>query len=274
MFQIDIIPVVFLILSIIIVFISARSYTRIGKTPLILPGFAFFIISIYQAAVLAGIRECDPFLLIVKLTAYILLAVSIILILNWGIYQNCVMESQKKAREQIEEKVRERTSNLIRVNASLQEVTNEYYEIEKSLNSLDKELLLVRDELERRKVDYNSLYEKFLSIFEETPDPIIIINSDGSIININKSSERVFGLSNDGVTVDAISTTPLSPLTDPIGEWAEKIISDGLVYKEEIAFQNKSGFMFIAEVLFSRIIILTQPCILIQIHDINEDSPG
>lgn len=134
-------------------------------------------------------------------------------------------------------------------------------------------ILLVLTDITERKSFERALKEneiKFVSIFKETPDPIIIINSQNRIINVNMGFEKVFGQSHREIIGKKIEETALSLLSTLIIPPDQGDNLDIHVVRKEITFKNNVGSPFIAEVALSHITIQNEPCILIQIHDIDQ----
>jgi len=112
--------------------------------------------------------------------------------------------------------------------------------------------------------------EKFIAIFNQTPDPLIILDPDEKIIEVNHSFEDVFGQDEEQVTSRTLHE--LRIISDEQGEERIKdlIQSGEVVHQQEITFIDRDDTVFIAEVAISRIILHGQTCSLIQIHNIND----
>jgi len=128
-----------------------------------------------------------------------------------------------------------------------------------------------RDITQRRLIQ-QALIEnekKFVAIFAFTPDPIIILNNDLRIIEVNQGFEQVFGFFARSVEGrDLLKSGIIHP--DDIPKMFEETDSLLAVRRRELTFIAKTAMPFVAEVAISRILIQTEPCILIQIHDIDE----
>ena len=110
---------------------------------------------------------------------------------------------------------------------------------------------------------------KFISIFNQTPDPVFIIDRFGKILEINHGFHAMFGLGDAMVLGKQLNEMPvLSPIADrdiltiPSGK-------EGEVFRKEMILTNGMNKPIIAEVAWSGIYIHGQPCQLIQIHDIS-----
>lgn len=112
--------------------------------------------------------------------------------------------------------------------------------------------------------------EKFISIFEETPDPILILNPAYQIIMVNHGFERVFGYNNSDITDIHIEELQINLNANIIEGMLEKTERSGHIPHEEMPLLHRTGIPFIAEIALSRIMLQTQPCMLVEIHDINE----
>ena len=130
----------------------------------------------------------------------------------------------------------------------------------------------IEDITERKQIEQalKDNEEKFISIFEETPDPILILNSVYQILEVNRGFETVFECFNKhliGTSLDDLEIGLTGCIMDTI---LEKIGTDTNIVHQEMNLNRQNGVPFIADVAISRIIIHTQPCLLIQIHDIDE----
>ncbi|MCA1915248.1 PAS domain S-box protein [Methanospirillum hungatei] len=111
---------------------------------------------------------------------------------------------------------------------------------------------------------------KFISIFNQTPDPILIIDCSGKILEVNHGFHDMFGLSDDevlGKQIDAIPALSAVGGSDILKDLMER---GDEVYRKEMILTNRMNTQIIAEVAWSRLLIHGQPCLLIQIHDISE----
>ena len=134
------------------------------------------------------------------------------------------------------------------------------------------EKALVESEAKYRLLseDLKENEEKFISIFEGTPDPIVIIGSDTRIIEMNQRYKDVFGHNSTDVAYLKIDETYFDPISTQLIQPDMNEISDTIVHREEIPLFNKSEVPFIAEVAISQIHIGLETCFIIQIHDIDE----
>ncbi|MFH0968382.1 MAG: PAS domain S-box protein [Methanobacteriota archaeon] len=130
---------------------------------------------------------------------------------------------------------------------------------------------VTRDISERKEAELalKENEEKFFSIFEETPDPILILNSRDQIIEVNQGFERIFGDINKNISGKTLHDAGLYQNLSEIKDDCIKTPDCG-IHRREMTFQNRNGAPFIAEIAISRIYIRTEPCFLIQIHDIDE----
>lgn len=130
----------------------------------------------------------------------------------------------------------------------------------------------VRSHTERKRAidTLRESEEKFISIFEESPDPIVIIGSEMEIIEVNLGFEKTFGLNRKEVEGTRLENTPLIHLVSRINNEDLTGHAKEAVLRDEMRFVHKSGTPFIADVSISRIFIQNKLCLLIQIHDIDE----
>ncbi|HWQ67676.1 MAG TPA: PAS domain S-box protein [Methanospirillum sp.] len=112
--------------------------------------------------------------------------------------------------------------------------------------------------------------EKFISIFEENPDPLLILNQEYQIMEVNHGFERVFGYTHDEVLGRDLEELRINLTKSRINQMLENIEMNSHIPHEEISLFDKAGVPFIAEVSLSRIMIQSQPCLLVEIHDIDE----
>ncbi len=111
---------------------------------------------------------------------------------------------------------------------------------------------------------------KFISIFNQTPDPILIMDQSDTIMEVNRGFHEMFGLSDTEVVGRRTGDIPvLSPIHGK--DILEKLSgTEGEVFRDEMTFLNRNNVQITAEVACSQIIIHKRPCLLIQIHDISE----
>lgn len=135
-------------------------------------------------------------------------------------------------------------------------------------------LLLLVDITERKEMEttLRENEEKFISIFHETPDPILILDPSFRVIEVNRGFENAFGYIRQIVTGKNIGTLELGLDQSTLKELADGLISPGQITHTEMNLKNRSGQPFIADVAITRISIRTQPCLLIAVHDIDEIS--
>lgn len=111
---------------------------------------------------------------------------------------------------------------------------------------------------------------KFISIFNQTPDPVLIIDSSGIILEVNHGFHEMFGLLDtevQGKRVDEIPVLSEIAGRDILMKSAGK---EGEVFRKEMTFTTRINIPIIAEVAWSQLLIHSEPCLLIQIHDISE----
>ncbi len=133
-------------------------------------------------------------------------------------------------------------------------------------------LLLLVDITVRKRIEQalKENEEKFISIFEETPDPILILNSSYQILEVNRGFENVFKYMNLEARGKYLDDLEIQMTQRSIHHVLEKAGSDETILHEEMHLAKRNGVPFIAEVAISRIIIQSEPCLLIQIHNIDE----
>ena len=111
---------------------------------------------------------------------------------------------------------------------------------------------------------------KFISIFNQTPDPVLIIDSSGMILEVNHGFHDMFGFLDTEVLGKRVDEIPV--LSEIAGKdiLMEPAGKEGDVYRKEITFTTRMNLPIIAEVAWSRLLIHGEPCLLIQIHDNSE----
>jgi len=131
------------------------------------------------------------------------------------------------------------------------------------LKNTSEKLILTQQALQENE-------EKFISIFEETPDPILILDASDHILEANRGFETVFECTGGAVIGKRIEDLALNLTREIIAKVLEKAKSDQHISHIEMNLLKKSGVPFTAEVSFSRITIHDEHCLIIQIHDIDE----
>lgn len=134
-------------------------------------------------------------------------------------------------------------------------------------------ILLTQLDITERKLAEQAVREseeKFISIFQETPDPTIVIGPDMQIIEVNQGFERIFGSQDTQMAGTKLADTQFVNLSSRITSLEHTDGSKSPVVREEMTFFDHSGAPFIAEVTISTIPIQNKPCQIIQIHDIDE----
>ncbi len=133
-------------------------------------------------------------------------------------------------------------------------------------------LLLMSDITVRKEMEQalKENEEKFVSIFEKTPDPVLILNSSYQIVEVNRGFEKYFDYSQIEVHGKNVDDLGIRLQQDAIKDLFTKSGSDFHAFHIEMELVNRTGAPFIAEVTISRIIINNESCFIIQIHDIDE----
>ncbi len=134
-------------------------------------------------------------------------------------------------------------------------------------------ILLLMSDITLRKQMEQALREneeKFVSIFEKTPDPVLILDSSFQIIEVNRGFEKYFKYSHTDVHGKNVDDLGIRLQKKAIEDLLEKSENNSHASLMEMELVNRTGSPFIAEVTISRIIINTESCFIIQIHDIDE----
>ena len=144
---------------------------------------------------------------------------------------------------------------------------------EKIMDIADKylaDLKYTSDQLILTKKALQENEEKFISIFEETPDPILILDASDHILEVNHGFETIFDIAQESILGKRIDDLAVQLTKDIIGDVLTKSGANQHISHIEMSLLKKSGVPFTAEVSFSRITIHDEPCLIIQIHDIDE----
>lgn len=139
-------------------------------------------------------------------------------------------------------------------------IADKYYS---DLKDTSEQLLLTQQALKENE-------EKFISIFQETPDPILIVNESNQVIEANRWFESVFKLTRDAVIGEYIDDLGINLTGEGIRTTMENQGSDIRTHHTEMTIRNGYGNPFTADVSTSGIRIQNEPCLMIQIHDIDE----
>ena len=139
-------------------------------------------------------------------------------------------------------------------------IADKYYS---DLKDTSEELLLTQQALRENE-------EKFISIFQETPDPILIVNESYRITEVNRWFESVFKLTREAVIGEYIDDMGINLTGDGIRMMMENLEPDNRTHHAEMTIKNGFGDPFTADVSISGIRIQNEPCLMIQIHDIDD----
>lgn len=137
----------------------------------------------------------------------------------------------------------------------------------------DEAILLLLIDITQRKQMEQALKEneeKFISIFEETPDPILILNSAYQMLEVNRGFEEIFEYAGHDIIGKSLSDLPINLNQQTILRILEETAMGDYIPHKEMNLMKRTGGLFTADVSISRIIIHSEPCLLIQIHDIDE----
>lgn len=144
---------------------------------------------------------------------------------------------------------------------------------EKILGIADKYYSDLKDTCEQLLLTQQALKEneeKFISIFQETPDPILIVNGSYQITEVNRWFESVFKRTRDAVIGEFIDDLGINLTGDGIRTMMDNQGPDMHTHHTEMTIRNGFGNPFTADVSISGIRIQNEPCLMIQIHDIDE----
>jgi len=133
-------------------------------------------------------------------------------------------------------------------------------------------ILLLLVDITQRKLYEQILKEneeKFRSIFEETPDPILILNSAYQVIEVNNGFETFFECKNEEITGKHSEELGINLTAQTLSRFLEKMGHEGYAPHEEMVLLKRTDTPFTAEIAISRILIHDESSLLIQIHDID-----
>ena len=131
------------------------------------------------------------------------------------------------------------------------------------LKNTSEQLLLTQEALRENE-------EKFISIFQKTPDPILIVNESFRITEVNRWFESVFRRPRETVIGEHLDDIAINITEAGIREVIEGPEGDVQAYHAEMNIMNGYGNPFTADVSFSPIRIRNEPCLIIQIHNIDD----
>ena len=133
-------------------------------------------------------------------------------------------------------------------------------------------LLLMNDITHRKEMEraLKENEEKFISIFEKTPDPILILNSSYQVVDVNRGFEQYFEYSHNEVHGKHVNELDLRLQQEVIESLLTESKDGSPASHMEMELLKKTGAPFIAEVAISQIMVNTESCFIIQIHDIDE----
>lgn len=134
-------------------------------------------------------------------------------------------------------------------------------------------VLLLLVDITQRKLTEEALKEnelKFISIFEETPNPILIISSACEVVEVNRGFEQTFTYSNEEISGRHIESLNIGLKKEHLNTILEKAEHIGDVLHFQITLTKQNDEPFTADIAVSRIDISSKLCYLIEIHDIDE----
>ena len=112
--------------------------------------------------------------------------------------------------------------------------------------------------------------EKFISIFKETPDAILIMNRGLQIIEVNRKFEEIFGSDRKDTGIISVNEFSSSAQPSALQDLLTSAFEHEVPASKELILMNKAGAPFVAEVSVSPVMIQGSPCLMVQIHDIDE----
>jgi PAS domain S-box-containing protein len=118
-----------------------------------------------------------------------------------------------------------------------------YFEARMTAISQDKAVVVVRDITDRKKTEEKLEVQKayFKQLFENSPDAIVIVDSEGYIININDSFEELFEYGEEEARGNQLDNLIVgNEEREQALDYMEKVVEDNLVQAETTRV-NKSG---------------------------------
>jgi PAS domain S-box-containing protein len=138
--------------------------------------------------------------------------------IRYALERRSIQDSLRKAHDDLERRVRERTADLVAANARL---TNEIAE------------------RARAEVALSESERKWRNLFETSADAIIIASTDGSSVELNRAGLELFGFHED----DLSELSSGAVFHDP-GDWSlfkKGVDREGSVKDYEVVLERKNG---------------------------------
>jgi PAS domain S-box-containing protein len=131
-------------------------------------------------------------------------------------------------------------------------------------------LILFTDITERKLAEtrMKENKEKFEMIFQKNMDALLLLDSAYGVIEGNKSFERIFQYRNEPVTGLHLDTLETGLTSHFIGMMMRDSPVDDKVIMKQMELKNRVGSHILADIGISRVVINSEPGLLIQIHPV------
>jgi PAS domain S-box-containing protein len=127
-------------------------------------------------------------------------------------------EALRKARDELEQRVEERTAELVTINAQLEQEIEEHKQAEEALRTSEV---------------------RYRTLFEESRDAIFITTREGNFVDINQYGMDLFGYSREEII--RLNIKDFYVYSDARARFQQEIEQEGFVGDYEVKFKKKDG---------------------------------
>ncbi len=131
---------------------------------------------------------------------------------------------------------------------------------------------ILRDATERKQMEeaLRVSEERFAKAFRGSPDALLMIKNDGTILEVNDGFENVFGYARAAATGRTIDELDLFARPEDRRHWRELFSEQGRLAEIEVDLRTKDGDVRHVRIAFERITVFDEPCILADVRDETE----
>jgi len=127
-------------------------------------------------------------------------------------------EALRKVRDELEQRVEERTAELVTINAQLEREIEEHKQAEEDMRTSEV---------------------RYRTLFEESRDAIFITTREGSFVDINQYGMDLFGYSREEII--RLNIKDFYVYSDARARFQQEIEQEGFVVDYEVKFRKKDG---------------------------------